>query len=64
MTPLGELIKMGIDGDVGARNEFERRWDIPFQYVLDFAEEVKRSRGREKENVREAEGEQQERTFC
>ncbi|WP_157930350.1 hypothetical protein [Mycobacteroides abscessus] len=58
ITPLGDLIRMGVDGDIDARNEFERRWDMPFQFVLDFAEEVKGSRGKAKETDREiAEGE-------
>lgn len=55
ITPLGELIKMGIDGDVDARKEFERRWNTPFQYVLDFAEEVKRNRERKEKHVRASE---------
>lgn len=59
ITPLGELIIMGVDGDVDARNEFERRWNIPFQYVLDFAEEVKRNRERKEKNVRTSERKQE-----
>lgn len=54
ITPLGDLIRMGVDGDIDARNEFERRWGMPFQFVLDFAEEVKGSRGKTKESGGEA----------
>ena len=55
-TPLGDVIKMGVDGDMDARSEFERRWERPFQSILDFAEEVKGSYGGIKERTREAAG--------